>query len=116
MAIWVKNQTLVKQWIVQAMKKENKLFDQQEQAKQDIEQEAEKEVMLENNPEVSTVSPSAPRGGSGPLLLPLKRMSHRLVSHQLTTHPAIPNSHREDPPRPVILMTVRPLSSSCRDP
>ena len=46
------------------MKKENKLFDQQEQAKQDIEQEAEKEVMLENNPKVSTVSPSAPGGGS----------------------------------------------------
>ena len=48
---------------MQAIKKENKLFDQQEQAKQDIEQEAEKEVMLENNPEVSTISPSALRGG-----------------------------------------------------
>ena len=64
MATQAKNQTLAKQWIVQAMKKENKLFNQQEQAKQDIEQEAEKEVMLENNPEVSTISPSAPGGGS----------------------------------------------------
>ena len=33
MATQVKNQILAKQWIVQAMKKENKLFNQWEQAK-----------------------------------------------------------------------------------
>ena len=60
----MKNWTLAKQWIIQVIKKKNKLFDQQEQAKQDIEQEAEKEVMLENNPEVSAVSPNASGGGS----------------------------------------------------
>ena len=60
----MKNQTLAKQWIMQVIKKENKLFNQQEQAKQDIEQEAEKEVMLENNPEVSAISPSASGEGS----------------------------------------------------